>query len=70
MGDGPLEAGVEVVHPGIVHEVNTERSFNVWYKWLNGLHVCHSMCMYVKRGEGFNKAFERTFKICNVKPEM
>lgn len=20
MGDGPLEAGVEVVHPGIVHE--------------------------------------------------
>ncbi|XP_009887837.1 PREDICTED: hydroxymethylglutaryl-CoA synthase, cytoplasmic-like isoform X2 [Charadrius vociferus] len=26
MGDGPLEVGVEVVQPGIVHEVNTQHS--------------------------------------------
>lgn len=26
MGDGPLEAGVEVVHPGTVHEVSTQHS--------------------------------------------
>jgi len=29
MGDGPLEAGVEVVHPGVVHEVNTQHTFKV-----------------------------------------
>lgn len=66
MGDGPLEAGVEVVHPGIVHEVNTVRSFKVWCKWWNGLCGCLSMCMYGKRWRDFTNYFKCFVKICNI----
>lgn len=37
MGDGLLEAGVEVIHPGIVCEVNTVHSLKVLYQSWNNL---------------------------------
>ena len=29
LGDGPLEAGVEVVHLGLAHEVSVKRSYSL-----------------------------------------
>lgn len=31
LGDGPLEAGVEVVHMGLAHEVSVKSLFNLCF---------------------------------------
>lgn len=62
VADGSLEAGVEVVHPGIVHEVNTQCSFQFD---INGGTVYVFVLAYVKRESSLTSYIKYFVKICN-----